>query len=194
MFFGRPATATELISVADMSTHDARYQLTRNLANSEEWAGNVVDNIYQAALDRPAESDGRIYWAELLWTGGKTRDIAVSIYGSAEAFKSAGGTNEGYIIGLYNRILERDPDAAGLEFWVNRLDAGDIQPTDVVGAFWESIEFRRQRVTTVYQDVLGRNADPSGHAYWAAQLLTTDDVQLAALLAASDEFYDNAQP
>lgn len=194
VFYDRPATASELGSLRDLSTQENRLQMTRNMAGSQEWASRVVDDIYQAALDRPADYAGRAYWAERLWVDGTTRDIAVAIYGSPEAFNAAGGSNEAFVTGLYNRILERDPDPDGLAFWRNLLDSGQAEPTDLVAAFWESIEFRRQRVSTVYLGVLGRYADPGGHAYWAEQLFTTDDVQLAALLAASDEFYKRTGP
>jgi hypothetical protein len=40
--------------------------------------------------------------------------------------------------------------------------------------------------------VLGRGPDAAGQQYWAQQLLTVDDVRLAADLAGSDEFAGRA--
>ena len=45
----------------------------------------------------------------------------------------------------------------------------------------------------LYEVLLGRGPDPGGLAYWAGALLGRDDIELAALLAASDEYVERAQ-
>lgn len=162
------------------------------MAASPEWAGRVVDDIYRAALDRDPDAGGRVFWTNRLLNDGRTRDVAISIYGSPEAYNAAGGTPGGFVDELYNRILGRNPDPAGRAYWVAELTSGRALPRSVVDSFWESTEFRRQRVQTVYHNVLGRPADSSGLTYWSERLLVEGDVQLAALLAASDEFFGNA--
>jgi hypothetical protein len=49
------------------------------------------------------------------------------------------------------------------------------------------------RVAHLYRVLLERNPDGAGQAFWADQLLRQDDVALAALLAASDEYFNRAQ-
>ncbi|MDA3040470.1 MAG: DUF4214 domain-containing protein [Actinomycetota bacterium] len=192
LFFGRSATDHELLTATNQLSALGRLGVTRQMAASPEWAGRVVDDIYRAALDRDPDPGGRVFWTNRLLSDGRTRDVAVSIYGSPEAYAAAGGAPAGFVDALYNRILGRDPDAAGWAYWIAELTSGRANPKSVVDAFWESIESRRQRVQTVYHNVLGRPADSSGLAYWSGRLLVEDDVQLAALLAASDEFYGNA--
>src|SRR5262249_13852057 len=43
---------------------------------------------------------------------------------------------------LYEEVLGRNPDAAGLNFWVRTLDRG-APPTTVASAFWDSPEHIR---------------------------------------------------
>ena len=188
-FLGRPASRDEIINADHTIASNGRLATAQSLASSQEWAGQVVNGIYQAALDRQADASGRAYWVDRLLHDGHTRDTAIAIYGSPEAFDRAGGSAPTFIDALYNRILARNPDPAGKAFWGNLLDSGKAEPWQVVASFWESIEFRSQRVERVYQQVLQRPADPDGLQYWAERLLVDDDVVLAALLASSDEFY-----
>lgn len=192
LFFGREATATEIQTATARLAQLGRSGVTRQMAASPEWAGRVVDDIYRAALDRSPDPGGRVFWTNRLLSDGRTRDVAISIYGSPEAYNAAGGTPAGFVDELYNRILGRNPDPVGRAYWVAELTSGRALPRSVVDSFWESTEFRRQRVQTVYRNVLGRPADSSGLTYWSERLLVEDDVQLAALLAASDEFFGNA--
>ena len=74
----------------------------------------------------------------------------------------------------YHDILARDPDAAGLRFYLGRLlDAGwsELQLRD---ALRRSDEFRSRDleaiVSRVYREVLGRDPDPSGLAAYTRAL------------------------
>ncbi len=192
LFLNRSADRTEILAADQTLATSGRLAAAQQLASSEEWAGEVIDGIYQDALDRDPDNAGRAFWVDRLLTDGRTRDIAISIYGSPEAFDRAGGTAEEFIDALYNRILGRNPDAGGQAFWLDQLNSGQAEPWQIVASFWESIEFRNQRVERVYQQVLNRPADPSGLEHWSERLLIDDDVTLAALLASSDEFYNGA--
>lgn len=49
------------------------------------------------------------------------------------------------------------------------------------------------RVQRLYQDLLGRSVDAGGAEFWSSVLIKSgDDLQLAANLAASVEYYNNA--
>lgn len=193
LFLGRAATRDEILAAESTLAANGRIGTTQSLADSEEWAGTVIDDIYQAALDRDPDAGGRAYWVGRLLFDGRTRDIAISIYGSPEAYDRAGGTSADFVDALYNRILGRNADPGGRTYWIELLDSGEAEPWQVVASFWESIEFRNQRVERVYQRVLHRSSDQSGLGYWSERLLIEDDVALAALLASSDEFYNSTQ-
>ena len=62
--------------------------------------------------------------------------------------------------------------------------------TVVSGAFYLSYESNSLRVEQQYRDLLGRSADPAGRDFWARQFETIDDIELTALLTASDEYFE----
>ncbi len=171
----------------------SRTTLTQALARSDEWAGVMIDDLYVDVFGRPADAAGKAYWLGRMRAGLRFEAVAANFYGSAEYFQRSGGTNAGLVSALYTDILGRAPDAPGLAYWSGVLDQGRATPGGVSSGFYASIESRQDRVRRVYLSVLRREPDAAGGAHWAQSLLSVDDVSLAALLAASDEFYGLAQ-
>ena len=56
----------------------------------------------------------------------------------------------------------------------------------------QSGESAHIRVDDLYLELLGRHADPSGGDFWAARMVTDDEISVAVTLAASDEYYARA--
>lgn len=91
---------------------------------------------------------------------------------------------------LYDTVFDRAPDDAGLTFWTNALRAG-VGLDDVAELFVASPEFRDRYgdlgtgdfVNLLYRNVLDREADPEGQAFWTTNLqsgrVDRDDVVLA---------------
>lgn len=91
---------------------------------------------------------------------------------------------------LYDTVFDRSPDDAGLTFWTNSLRSG-ARLDDVAELFVASPEFRDRYgdlgtgdfVALLYRNVLDREADPEGQAFWTSRLnsgsLDRDDVVLA---------------
>lgn len=91
---------------------------------------------------------------------------------------------------LYDTVFDRAPDDAGLTFWTNSLRSG-VGLDDVAELFVASPEFRDRYgdlgtgdfVALLYRNVLDREADPEGQAFWTSGLnsgrLDRDDVVLA---------------
>lgn len=91
---------------------------------------------------------------------------------------------------LYDTVLDRAPDDAGLTFWTNALRAG-TGLDDLAEVFVASPEFRDRYgdvdqngfVGLLYRNVLDREADAAGQAFWTDALasgrLDRDDVVLA---------------
>lgn len=192
LFLGRSASRNELSSGEATIATRGRLALSESLATSPEWAGVVIDGLFQDALDRHPDPSGRTYWVNRLGQGSRTRDISVSIFGSPEA-QSRSATNSAYVGDLYGRILGRSPESVGLHYWSSRLDQG-TPAWEIVNGLWDSSEFRNTRVRTTYEQVLGRLPDELGQDYWAGRLLDIDEVRLAAFLSASDEFYESVNP
>jgi Ca2+-binding RTX toxin-like protein len=79
---------------------------------------------------------------------------------------------------IYQAAFDRMPDAGGLRYWTGVLDAG-ASLRDVAGGFMGSAEFQAMYganptnsafVNLLYNNVLDRNADAGGEAFWAGHL------------------------
>lgn len=189
LFLGRSATSTDVSRWAGMVQAGNRGAVTRALAVSNEWAGVRINDLYRTILGRSADSAGRRYWLSRVASGTRLEDVAAGFYASREYFAGRGGTNRGFVAGLYRDILGRSPDAAGLNSWVNLLNSGRASRQSVASGFYASTESRRDRVTALYREILNRRPDSSGLSYWGNRLLTVGDVSLASFLAASSEYY-----
>lgn len=79
--------------------------------------------------------------------------------------------------GMYDDLLGRPGDPAGVAFWVRRLKAG-WTVAEVAGAFYSSSEYFTGAgggtvpswVDDLYLKLLGRPADAAGRAYWVRQV------------------------
>lgn len=88
------------------------------------------------------------------------------------AVQGAGTTGTGGSSGvavqlLFRSLLGRDADAAGLSFWMTRLDQS-TPLAQVASDIWRSAEHRGQQVDAYYLSLLGRPADVAGRAAWVA--------------------------
>lgn len=96
---------------------------------------------------------------------------------------------------LYNAYFDRQPDAEGWEYW-NREFATGSPLADISYSFAQSSEFTRtatlddeQFVTFVYANVLDREPDAEGFAYWLDQLARdTDRGELVLYFSESGEY------
>lgn len=106
----------------------------------------------------------------------------------------------GRVAGLYHTLLGRDPDEGGLRYWVDAVHQG-LPLTQVVQAFLASDEYRTDPsldasspeawVTVLYQELLQREPDHGGFAYWVGRIevgLSLEEA--AARFVFSEEFAD----
>jgi hypothetical protein len=79
---------------------------------------------------------------------------------------------------LYQAAFDRTPDTGGVGFWIERMDDGQSL-TSVANQFIGSAEFRsiygtnpsiHDFVSRLYENVLGREGEAGGQAYWEGQL------------------------
>ena len=189
LFLGRTPTIEELDHWTWVIERTSRDDVAAEFANSDEWAGVIVDDIYIDVLGRPPEPAGRAYWVERLNEGLRTQDLGALFYSSPE-YVEAAGSNTAYVTLLYRALLHREPDAEGLNYWVTRLESGEAVPGDIASGFYQSVESRNDRVTRLYDAILLRAPDDEGRDFWAERLLAEDDIALAVDLAVSGEFRD----
>lgn len=85
------------------------YFQTKAGSDLETWVGD----LYSAILHRAASSSERQYWANLAASGGR-HGVALEIYQSTES-------RESRVRALYVKLLDRQPDPAGLSGWADAL-------------------------------------------------------------------------
>ncbi|NNF54837.1 MAG: DUF4214 domain-containing protein [Acidimicrobiales bacterium] len=103
----------------------------------------------------------------------------------------------GDVLRLYWAFFERDPDLSGARYWIDVFNDG-ASIDAIAFAFSSSAEFRqtygatsdRDFVRIVYANVLGRQPDSSGFAYWTGLLRETPAtrVDVVRWISGSTEF------
>ncbi|MEZ5379870.1 MAG: DUF4214 domain-containing protein [Acidimicrobiales bacterium] len=190
-FVGDTLAGPQLDHWTRLVDDDGAADVANMLAASDAWAGAVVSQIYTTALGRAPDAAGRAYWVEQLRLGMKMQELGTYFYGSSEYFAQAGSAGA-YVDALYRELLHRDADPTGRAFWIDQIERRRARPADVSAGFYASLESRRDRVSGLFEKVLGRDTDPAGLDYWAEWLSTGDDIDLAAILAGSEEYIARA--
>ena len=92
---------------------------------------------------------------------------------SSPPFQSGSGVHANIATRLYHATFDRAPEAEGLTFWTAAMDRG-MAAADVADRFVASPEFSTTYggltdgafVDLLYRNVLGREAEAAGKAYW----------------------------
>ncbi len=95
-------------------------------------------------------------------------------------------SDEDFITSLYLLLLEREPDAGGYTYWLSILQGGHSSRDGIYNAFvgsneYEAILADRQAggdpnlsdedfLILLYEEILGRPADPGGIEYWLGRM------------------------
>lgn len=116
--------------------------------------------------------------------------VAIDLDGSA-----------GQLYRLYKAVFGREPDAAGLGYWIATMDKG-MTSDSVAKLFMTSAEFATQYgtqpdatklITTLYKNVLHREPDAGGFAWWRGMLDEGKISASDALLGFSESPENRAQ-
>lgn len=126
---------------------------------------DYIISMYVASFSRAPDAEGLVYWGEevvgLMEDDGLTFEESANIIN--ESFYLAGTENgeagtdvdtEGFVTGLYNNLLGREPDQAGLNYWVNEIDTGNVNRADFLTFFidaafeWEEDANHIERLVT----------------------------------------------
>lgn len=104
--------------------------------------GGQAYRVYQAAFDRKPDSSGVGYWISKMDAGAALVDVAGGFLESAE-FKALYGSNptvSEYVSRLYQNVLHRAGEQAGVDYWTNALNTGAQSKAQVLAGFSESTE------------------------------------------------------
>jgi serralysin len=98
--------------------------------------------LYQAAFARTPDTAGLGHNTRIIDGGMTLKDMSAAFIGSAEFIARYGQntSNTTFITALYQNVLGRGPDSAGLAGWQQRLADGSWSRPDVLLGFSESAE------------------------------------------------------
>ncbi len=145
-----------------------------------------LQQLYGSALGRPIDPTGAASWGAALNGGESRADVANAVAFSPEGESHLGqalssglfvpDASAASVARLYYGILDRAPDATGLDNWTHAVRDG-MSLTSVATSFLNSAEFAAEGavsnasfVTTLYEGALGRAPDAGGLASWTGAL------------------------
>lgn len=129
---------------------------------------SFVYRLYNDCLERTPETDGIEYWCKQLMKGKGGAEVAAGFVFSNE-YKNRLPGNDVYVQMLYRTILGRPSEAAGLDYWVEKLDYTNSRE-HVLNGFMSSREFYEKCVAAGL--VVGKKvAEPENTAAWRANVL-----------------------
>lgn len=105
-------------------------------------------------------------------------------------------TTQTHVAQLYTAFFDRAPDADGLAYWVNQLQNGSISLVQLAKNWVDEQPEGQAKypngttdaafISAIYNNVLGRSADPDGATYWQNQLASgavSRDVFIQAIIS-----------
>jgi trimeric autotransporter adhesin len=191
---GRSADAAGLSAYqVQLSTGTSRSTVAEELLTSTEYRGDLISSYYQQYLGRPADARGLATFLNLFSQGASEENVQAAIMGSAEFANRSEGSDNGFVTALYQDLLNRPADAAGLAAFTGQLAAGTTRSA-VAEELLTSAEYRSDLINSYYQAYLGRPADGGGISTFLGQFsqgASNDAVQ--AELLGSAEFYTESE-
>ena len=167
---------------------------TRGVSDTE-----FVSSLYRTLLNRAPDTAGLNAWVGAI-AGGKTRSFVFEQFCESAEFKNLmnvfglvpgtikpeaydmsnkitpGGDALNFVERLYNIVLGRPSDAAGLENWTVQLMSQKMSCAQVAAGFFGSVEYtnlkksNRDFVTDLYKTMLNRAPDEGGLNSWMGHL------------------------
>lgn len=110
----------------DTLTNIERLQFTdTNIALDIAGTAGEAYRIYEAAFNRAPDLSGLGYWINAMDNGAALINVAGGFIGSDEFQSRYGNASDtDFIRLLYENVLDRQPDAAGYQFWQEAMDRG----------------------------------------------------------------------
>ena len=127
------STIDEITGVTSLQFEDQALSLANDVAatfnqvKGIDDVSGVVFRLYNAAFARLPDAKGLENWIAGNSSGGMTYATSAQEFSSSQEFKNRYGattTDTQYITTLYNNVLDRSPDAAGLANYQNLLANG----------------------------------------------------------------------
>jgi uncharacterized membrane protein YgcG len=183
-----PAEAATLVGAMDSGVRPASIAL--GVVGGTEFQRNVVVSSYNLFLNRQPSAGEVHYWLTQLATGLSESQLEATFLASDEFFQNHGANNTGWVNAVYEQVLGRPPDSAGLIYWNQRLLDGTTRFAVAFGIVTSS-EANSRTINDAYHLLLGRGPDAAGLGYWVGQCtsgLAADG--MIAVIASCPEYID----
>jgi hypothetical protein len=180
---GLESGALTLQQAADGFTSSREFQSKYgNLDNA-----GFVDLLYENVLSRDPDPAGFQHWLNTMADGMNRSNVVLAFSESAENIELTRSAVEqgiwvrddqaAMVARLYDTTLDRQPDAQGLNTWVNAIKGG-MTPQQAANGFTGSPEFQQKYgslddtafVQQLYRNVLDREGEVSGVETWKGAL------------------------
>lgn len=165
-----------------------------SLLGSSEYRGDLVGAFYQTLLLRGPLPSEQSFYVGLLASITDER-VEANIAGSPEYFGTRGGsTNSGFLQAVFQDFLNRPP-GPDLSTFLALLGGGETGE-QVTAAILASLEYDEDLLNGYYERFLGRPVDAPGLAAFLPGMnnSTLTDENVIAIILASSEYYQRAQP
>ena len=163
-----------------------------------------VERLYEVALNRASEPEGKAFWVEKVKNGEYNgADCARFFLIEAPEFMNRNLDNSDFLEVLYKTFYDRKSDANGKAYWMGRLENGTERVTVVndfiestewcnvcatygvrSGALYHKAEYASKNAiefaTRLYTCCLGRAAEEKGLRYWSLALTNLEQTGYSA--------------
>lgn len=200
---------------AALNNGTSLHDVTQGILNSPEAQAHLnasdnasfIEQAYETVLGRHGDASGAQFWNTALNNGLSRTDLIDSfVFSNEHLGEIQPGLNSGVFVAdqadasvarLYYGLLNRAPDASGLQLYATQIHNGATLDT-VSSNFLSSQEYASahasaptniQFVDSLYAHALGRAAEPSGEQYYTQALDTghLTRAQVATLISESPE-------
>lgn len=147
-------TVTDASGQTDLLLNVERVQFSDHHLVALDASGNAgqVYRLYGAAFDRTPDAGGLSFWIDAVDKGETLNQVAGNFLQSKEALDLYAGTSDAqFVAALYQHVLHRAGDAAGVNFWVDSLKS--ITRADTLAFFSESPENQAKIVGFIHDGI-----------------------------------------
>ncbi|HLJ95082.1 MAG TPA: DUF4214 domain-containing protein, partial [Gemmataceae bacterium] len=171
------------------------------LVDSTEYRMNLISQVYTTYLQRQAGSGDVQVWLPVISqtsTGpGKPSpddQFLGGVIGSQEYFVTSGNTELAWATSLYTKILNRNPDSAGLtNTLVSVLNGFTATRQTITSGIGASTEAETKVVASYYTQYLGRTGSPGELSPWVTLIQGGGTrEQVTAAITSSQEYFQKA--
>ncbi|MGA8169368.1 MAG: DUF4214 domain-containing protein [Methylocystis sp.] len=176
-FNANPPAATVTSFVAQLVAGTTTAALVTSAIENDILTTTVVDPVirmYQAALGRVPDQAGESFWVNAFANGTETPLAMATVFANSAEFNARYGANANTIAtpalvtSLYENVLQRAPDPAGLAYWVGTGDT----VAQLLVAFANSPEFITDTTPEIiaYQNLEAAGTPPTTGSLFAVPL------------------------